>query len=139
MAAQNKTQPNQASVEAYLAAAVDDERRRDLQQLVAMMSRLTGEPPRMWGPAIVGFGQYRYRYASGREDNAPLAAFSSRKPDIAVYLSCDEPRRAELLARLGKHKMGKSCLSIRRLGDVDAQVLEALVVGAMDDARRRYG
>ena len=137
--AENKTQPTDASVDAYLDAAPSDERRRDLRTLAAMMARLTGEAPRMWGPSIVGFGQYRYRYASGREDNAPLAAFSSRKPDLAVYLGCDEPTQPALLPRLGKHRMGKSCLSIRRLADVDLAVLEALVAASIDDARRRHG
>lgn len=131
MATQNKTQPTEASVDAYLDSGVDEERRRDLRVLAQMMSRLTGEPARMWGPAIVGFGQYRYRYPSGREDNAPRAAFSSRKPDIAVYLTPAEASQADLLARLGKHKMGKSCLSIRRLKDVDLAVLESLVANSL--------
>ena len=138
MATQNKTQPNAASVQAYLDAPADEERRGDLRALVAMMSRVTGLPPTMWGPGIVGFGKYRYRYASGREDNAPLAAFSSRKPDIAVYLTPGEPSQATLLPRLGKHKMGKACLYLRRLDDVDLTVLEQLVAEAAATTRAHY-
>ena len=104
-----------------------------------MMSRVTGAPPVMWGGSIVGFDSYHYKYASGREGDAPLAGFSSRKGDISIYLSCDVPPTDALRERLGRHKMGKACLYVRRLEDVDAHVLEQLVAEAAAATRARYG
>jgi len=125
--AANKTLPTPADAQAYLSAIEDPARRADCLALVALMEQVTGAPPVMWGAAIVGFGSYHYRYASGREGDAPLAGFASRKGDISIYLSCDTEARAALLAKLGRHKMGKGCLYVRRLADVDLSVLEELV------------
>lgn len=135
----NKTRPTDASVAGFIAAVEGEERRKDCEALVAMMERVTGQPAVLWGPAIIGCDSYHYRYASGREGDAPLAAFSPRKGDISVYLSCDAAASSGLLARLGRHKMAKACLYIRKLADVDMAVLEQLVVASMADARRRYG
>jgi hypothetical protein len=134
-----KTKPTGVSVTSYLDAIDNEERRRDCDQLVAMMKRVTGCEPRMWGPSIVGFDTYHYRYDSGHEGDMCVAAFSSRRPDISVYLSCDFEAREALLAKLGRHKMGKSCLYIRRLSDVDLDVLERLVVESVADCKQRYG
>lgn len=123
----NKTLPTPADAQAYLSAIEDPVRRADCLALAALMEKVTGEAPVMWGAAIVGFGSYHYRYASGREGDAPLAGFASRKGDISIYLSCDTEARAALLAKLGRHKMGKGCLYVRRLADVDLAVLEELV------------
>ncbi len=129
--AENKTKPSDASVEAYLAAIEDEARREDCRALVKLMSRVSKEPPKMWGASIVGFGSYHYKYASGREGDACRTGFSSRKGDISVYLMTGFEGQAELLARLGKHKMGKACLSIRKLSDVDSKILEQLIAGSM--------
>jgi len=133
----NKTRATEASVEAYLAAIADDERRRDCEALVTLMSRAAKEPPKMWGSSIVGFGSYHYRYESGREGESCLVGFSSRKGDISIYLSTEAPQREALLAKLGRHRMGKGCLYIRSLGEVDAAVLEKLVAGAAAARKRQ--
>lgn len=136
--AENKTKANGASVRDYLDAISDPARRQDCEAIAAMMARVTGAPAVMWGTGIVGFGSYRYRYDSGREGDAPLAAFASRKGDISIYLSCDAPAQEALRERLGRHKMGKSCLYLRRLDDVDGAVLEQMVAEAMADTIARY-
>jgi len=135
--AENKTRPTDADVQAYLGAITDEVRRQDCQTLAAMMERVTGKPPVMWG-SIVGFDSYHYKYDSGREGDAPLAGFASRKADISIYLSCDDPAQAALRERLGRHKMGKACLYVRRLDDVDLGVLEQLVADAAAATRARY-
>ena len=135
----NKTTQNEASVAACLAAIEDEGRRRDCEALSALMSRLTQAPPVMWGTGIVGFDRYHYRYESGREGDAPVIGFSARKGDISVYLSASAPDQEALLARLGRHKMGKACLSLRKLADVDMAVLEQLVAGSMAEVKRLHG
>ncbi|WP_020651923.1 DUF1801 domain-containing protein [Massilia niastensis] len=136
--AANKTVATAASVEAYLSAIADDDRRRDCERLAGLMSRATGAPATMWGAGIVGFGSYHYRYDSGREGDACLVGFAARKGDISIYLSCETPDREALLARLGRHKMGKACLYLRRLDEVDLDVLERLVLDAVAATRQRY-
>jgi len=107
--AQNKTKVTEASVEGYLAAISDDERRRDCEALAKRMAKITGHEPKMWGTSIVGFGSYHYVYESGREGDACVVGFSSRKGDISVYLSPTFPEREALLAKLGKGpRMNKS-------------------------------
>lgn len=138
MASQNKTVATDASVRAYLDAIDDPVRRRDCEALAAMMERLAGAPAVMWGAGIVGFGSYHYRYDSGREGDAPLLGFASRKGDISVYLSCDDAPLASLRDKLGRHKMGKACLYLRRLDDVDQDVLEQMVAHAAATTRARY-
>lgn len=133
-----KTRPTSASVAEHLAKISDPGRRADCDALVAMMSRVTGEPPVLWGPSIVGFGRYRYRYASGHSGESCVTGFAPRKGDISVYLVAASPGQEELLARLGKHKMGKACLYIKRLADVDPRVLERLVTESVAEVRRRY-
>ena len=136
--AENKTKPTDASVAGFIARVDGDERRADCEALVALMQRVTGEPAVLWGDAIIGFGTYHYRYASGHQGDAPLAGFSPRKGDISVYLSCDAAASTALLAKLGRHRIGKSFLYLRRLADVDMAVLEQLVVASMEDVRQRY-
>jgi hypothetical protein len=92
----------------------------------------------MWGPSIVGFGSYHYKYASGREGDSPLAGFSSRKGDLTLYLASGYPGYAELLSKLGRHKTGKSCLYIRKLSDVDLNILEQLVIESVADGKRQH-
>jgi len=137
--AENKTKATGASVESYIAAIQDEDRRRDCAALSRLMARATGEPAKMWGPGIVGFGSYHYKYESGREGDSCIVGFSSRKPDISVYLVAEFPGRDALLSKLGKHKMAKACLSIRKLADVDLKILEKLVVASATQRKSNVG
>jgi hypothetical protein len=131
----NKTRPTDASVAAFVAGLADERQRADSERLIALMSKVTGEPAIMWGPSIIGFGSYHYRYASGREGDTPLVGFSPRKTALTLYASAGEDERADLLARLGPHKVGKSCVYVKRLSDVDEQVLADLVRAGVAYAR----
>lgn len=135
----NKTIATQVPVSDYLAAITDPQRRADCEQLQKMMQDISGFDAVMWGPAIVGFGQYHYRYDSGREGDMCVVGFSSRKTDISIYLLAEDEQQQQLLAQLGKHKMGKSCLSVRRLSDVNLQALEQLLRGSVAAMQQRYG
>lgn len=138
MAAANKTQPTDASIQAYIDSRANERQQADCQALMALLAELTGESPRMWGPSIVGYGSYRYTYDSGRSGDAPLAAFAIRGRDLVLYLDCESAPQAELLARLGKHRMGKSCLYVKQLADLDGEVLRQLVANSVAEVRRRY-
>lgn len=137
--AEAKTKPTAASVAAYLAAIEDPKRRADCEAIGQIMRQVTGQQPRMWGTGIVGFGHYRYTYASGHSGESCQTGFAARKGDISVYLVAEGPDQQALLARLGKHKMGKACLYLRRLDDIDLPVLEALIAGSVAAVRQRYG
>jgi len=136
---ENKTKLTDASVEGYIAAIDDESRRTDCETLAKLMAKATKQKPKMWGSSIVGFGSYHYKYDSGREGDSPLTGFSSRKGDISIYLTASFPGQDEVLSRLGRHKMGKVCLCIRKLEDVDVNLLEQLVVGSVAEVKRRYG
>jgi len=136
--AENKTLPTGQTVDDFLARVPDAGRRADAQALRATMERLSGEPAAMWGPSIVGFGEYRYRYDSGREGGMARIGFSPRAKETVVYLVDGFARRAELLARLGPHRTGKSCLYIRRLADTDPAVLEELIRDSLAYVREKY-
>ena len=135
-----KTKPTIVSVASHMAAIDDEPRRKDCTALAAMMKRATGCAPRMWGPSIVGFDSYHYRYESGHEGDACLVGFASGKAAISIYLvpGYDEPATQALLQQLGTHKVGKACLYIKRLADVQLPVLEQLVQNAVAETRRRY-
>jgi len=135
--ADNKTKPNKLSVAAFIDALPDQTRRADAKALVKLMQRATGEKPKMWGPAIIGFGSYHYRYDSGREGDMPLLGFSPRKAATVLYRMTVFNDSEALLAKLGKHTTGKGCLYIKRLADVDQQVLEALAVKSIAAIRSR--
>lgn len=131
-------QPTDRSVTEFLTQLDDARKRADSNALVAMM-RVTGEMPRLWGRDIVGFGQVHYKYASGTEGEAPLAAFSPRKAAFSIYLWLeDSDERHNLLSRLGKHRMGKGCLYVKRLEQVDTKVLEQLVRTSAHAAKAAY-
>ncbi len=131
---ENKTKPTAVSVTAFIDAIENETRRKDARTLLALLRRITGEKPVMWGPSIVGFGKRHYRYATGREGDAPIAGFSPRKANLVFHLAhC--PERDALLARLGKHKTGVGCLYVNKLADVDMAVLEELVVKSVAHAR----
>ena len=124
--------PTPADVDAFIDAVPNQHRRSDVRELCELMRSVTDEPPVMWGPSIVGFGSYHYRYESGRTGDAPLAGFSPRKANLVVYLVGGfEDRYPRLLDKLGPHKTGKACLYLKRLGDVDLDVLRQLVERSM--------
>lgn len=134
-----KTKPTAADVDAYLAAkAGSDEQRADCQALKALLGRVTQQPPTMWGPSIVGYGRYRYTYESGRTGESCLTGFAVRGKDLVVYLVAEGAEQQALLARLGKHKMGKACLYFRRLADLDVEVLQRLVSASVAEIQRRH-
>jgi hypothetical protein len=129
---ENKTKPTKVSVMAFINAVEDPTRRADAKALVNLMKDATGEKPAMWGPSIVGFGSYHYKYETGREGDMPLVGFSPRKPATVLY----GLRRAEdLLPKLGKHTTGKGCVYIKKLADVDAAVLKKMIVESVAAAK----
>ena len=136
--AELKTKPTGAGVDAFIDAVPDPQRREDARKLRDMMERLSGEPAAMWGPSIIGFGRYRYKYDSGHEGEMARSGFSPRARELVVYIAGGFPRHQALMDRLGKHRTGKSCLYIRRLSDVDESVLEALVAESLAYMREKY-
>lgn len=137
--AENKTKATEASVEGYISAIEDETRRKDCEALTRLMTRATKQEPKMWGTSIVGFGSYHYKYESGREGDSCLVGFSSRKGDISVYLVANFPGLEQLLSKLGRYRLGKGCLYIRKLSEVDLGVLEQLIVGTVAERKRIYG
>jgi hypothetical protein len=135
---QNKTVPTVLSVDAFIDAVADDNQRADAKAIAAMMERLSGEKPAMWGPSIIGFGRYHYKYDSGREGEMCRIGFSPRKGQTVVYLIDGYAGKDAQLTRLGKHKTGKSCLYIKRLSDVDAGVLEAMIADSLAHMDAKY-
>ena len=135
---ENKTKPTQLSVAAFIDALTDQTKRADAKALVQLMQRATGEKPKMWGPSIIGFGSYHYKYDSGREGDMPVAGFSPRKAATVLYGITGFSGAEALLAKLGKHTTGKGCLYIRKLADVDRKVLEELAGMAVTAARARH-
>ena len=136
--AELKTKQTQASVEEYLDTIEDPGRRADCAAISAMMKKVTKFEPRMWGPSIVCFGSYHYRYETGHEGDSCLAGFSFRKPEIVVYIAEGFESREKLLQELGKHRTGKVCIYFKRLTDIDVRVLEKLVRASVTEVRRRY-
>ncbi len=134
--ADNKTKPTKLSVAEFVDGITDETRRADAKALVKLMQSASGEKPKMWGPSIIGFGSHHYRYESGREGDMPLVGFSPRKAATVLYVA-GLSDSAALLAKLGKHTTGKGCLYIKKLADVDQQVLEALVVKSVGARRAR--
>ncbi len=130
--AETKTKETGKSIETFLEGIEDEQRRNDARVFLDLMKRITGESPKMWGDSIVGFGRYHYRYESGHEGDTCLTGFAPRKNEFSIYLNgtyfpgMDE-KRQRLLDRLGKHRMGKACLYVKRASDIDIEVLEELV------------
>jgi hypothetical protein len=135
-----KTQVTAVSVASYLANIGDEVRRQDCKALAALMQGVSGCAPKMWGPSIVGFDSYHYRYDSGHEGDSCLLGFSSGKAQISIYMVAgyEATETQALLAQLGKHKLGKACLYIKRLADVKLPVLEELLTRSAAETRHRY-
>ena len=136
--AEAKTKPTEVSVDAFLAGVEDDVRREDGRTVLALMQEVTGEQPRMWGPSMVGFGSYHYRYDSGHEGDSFIVGFSPRKKELSLYIMPGVERYADQLDRLGRHRTGVSCLYVKRLADIDMAVLREMVELSVADMRRRY-
>ena len=135
--AENKTKPTKVSVTAFIEALTDQTRRADARALVKLMQSATGERPKMWGPSIIGFGSYHYKYDSGREGDMPIIGFSPRKAATVLYNVCGFSGSEALRAKLGKHTTGKGCLYSKKLGEVDQQILETLVLKSVGAMRAR--
>lgn len=133
-----KTKPTAASIPDYIASRANAGQQADCKALMAMLRKVTGQSPKLWGPSIVGYGTYRYTYASGQSGEWPLAGFAIRGRELVLYLLAETDTQKALLARLGKHKMGKSCLYFKRLADLDTAVLEQLLVDSVAEVKRRH-
>ena len=135
---ETKTKPTGESVDAYLASKASPDQLADCKTIMSVCKRVTKQPAKMWGPSIVGYGSYTYKYESGHSGDACLVGFAVRGKEFVVYIIAESPEQVELLAKLGKHKMGKVCLYFKRLADLDVKVLEALIAGSVAEVRRRY-
>ncbi len=136
--AENKTVETDASVAAFLDIVADPAQRADAGVIIDLMTRISGHPPKMWGGAIIGFGSYHYRYDSGREGDMCRIGLSPRKGKTVVYIVDGFPHYDQILARLGKHKIGKSCLYIKKLSDIDKGALEEIVTLSYAAMQERY-
>jgi hypothetical protein len=132
MSKQNKTQLNEGSVFDFLNSVENEKKRDDAFKICEIMNDITGHPPKMWGQSIVGFGQYHYKYASGREGDFMAVGFSPRKANLTLYIMAGFDRYDELMAALGKYKTGKSCLYVKKLEDVNMDVLKTLIKESYD-------
>ncbi|HZK35464.1 MAG TPA: DUF1801 domain-containing protein [Aeromicrobium sp.] len=131
----NKTQPHAGDVFAFLDRLKDPVKRADSDRLISIMTKASGDRATMWGPSIIGFGSYHYRYASGREGDAPAIGFSPRSNAISVYITGSNELRGDVLARFGKHKVGKGCIYVKRFSDIDESVLDELIEDGLALAR----
>lgn len=136
--AELKTKVNNASVDKFIKGIKDEQVRKDCIQITDIMKKATKAEPRMWGTSIVGFGIYHYKYASGREGDWFLAGFSPRKQNLTLYIMSGFDEYDGLLKKLGKHSIGKSCLYIKRLEDVDVKVLKELVVKSVEHMQKTH-
>lgn len=135
---ENKNKPTTIKPEAFIEANTDAGRRHECQLLLEMMSRITGEPPRMWGDSMIGFGQYHYKYESGREGDFFLAGFAPRKQNLSIYIMPGLAQYEGLMTQLGKYKTGVSCLYVKRLADIDLHALESLISASVEWMRSKY-
>lgn len=133
-----KTVPTDADVNAFINAIENADRREDTRAVVAIMERITGSPPVMWGDSIIGFDTYHYKYASGREGDWPLSAVSPRKTALTIYVMAGFSKYPKLMANLGKYKIGSSCLYLKKLSDADPAVLENLITRSVEHMKTAY-
>ena len=126
--AKNKTTETESSVTDFINSFVDNEaKRNDAFELVQIMNQATGFEPKMWGPSIIGFGSYHYKYASGHEGDAPLVGFSPRKDAFSFYVYLTDENKEELLPNFGKHKVAKACVYFKKLADIDPEILKKMI------------
>lgn len=138
MASEPKTKPTDVPVADFIAAVENPTRRADAEAVCALLEEISGEPPTMWGPSIVGFGRYHYRYASGHEGDAPRLGFSPRKAQTVLYVMGDFEGQDDLVARLGKVKTSVACLYVNRLDQIDMDVLREMATRSLAANRQRY-
>jgi hypothetical protein len=136
--AENKTKKTELSVENFINTVENEQKRKDSRELMAMMKKITGKEPRMWGSSLVGFGTYHYKYASGREGDFFITGFSPRKTALTVYIMPGFEPYPELMDQLGPYKTGKSCLYLKNLDTIDRKVLEKLIRQSVKDMRKKY-
>lgn len=137
--AENKTKETEDSVIEFINSIENEQKRKDSFELIRIFQEVSGFEPKMWGPSIIGFGNYHYKYDSGHEGDAPLTGFSPRKAAISLYFSCDiEGQQADLLSQLGKYKNGKSCVYINKLSDVKEEIIKALAKESIHFIREKY-
>ncbi|MBV6641301.1 MAG: DUF1801 domain-containing protein [Cyclobacteriaceae bacterium] len=136
--ATNKTQPNDSNVNAFLDSVAEDKKRADSFKLLKIMQEITSESPKMWGSSIIGFGNYHYKYESGREGDFFIVGFSPRKQNLTLYIMPGFERYEKLMADLGKYKTGKSCLYIKSLDDVDMKILKELISNSVSYMNKKY-
>lgn len=133
--AENKTKQTKASVDKFISAIKDENIQKDCYSIIKIMKSVTKEEPKMWGPSIIGFGSYHYKYASGREGDICIAGFSPRKQNLTIYLEPGFEKQKALLEKLGKHKTSKVCLYIKSLKDVDVKILKDLIANSVKGLR----
>lgn len=136
--AKNKTTETQNSVTDFINAVENDVKRNDAFELLKIMQEITGFGPKMWGPSIIGFGSYHYKYESGHEGDAPLAGFSPRKTAMTVYFYLPEKEREPLLSKLGKHTSSKACIYIKKLADIDIETLKEIILLSLQYTKKLY-
>ena len=136
--AENKTKVNDASVDAFLHKVADEQKRDDSFTLVKLFEEVTGEPAKMWGTAIVGFGSYHYKYESGREGDSALVGFSPRAQNLTLYVALGNGVNDDLLKKLGKHTTGKGCLYIKRLSDVDMDTVKKIIANSYKTMKKQH-
>ena len=136
--AKNKTTETNSSVTEFVNKVENEVKRNDSFKLIEIIKSITGFEPKMWGPAIIGFGNYHYKYESGHEGDAPLAGFSPRKDSLVLYFAPEFENREVLLSQLGKHRSSKSCVYVKKLGDIDIKILEIMIVNSMTHTTKLY-
>lgn len=136
--AKNKTTATESSVVDFVNAIDDEVKRNDAFELIKIMQNISGFEAKMWGPSIIGFGSYHYKYASGHEGDAPLAGFSPRKAAISLYVYLSDKKREELLSKLGKHKSAKACIYIKKLSDVDLDIVKEMIKISLELTLKLY-
>lgn len=133
-----KTTETAKDVNEFISKVTDETKRDDSFRMIDIFRKITDADPKMWGPSIIGFGHYHYKYASGHEGDMPIAAFSPRKDSMVLYLHPVFPKREELLKKLGKHKVGKACVYFKKLNDIDVPVMEKMIVASMKQTKKEY-
>jgi len=136
--AKNKTTETNSSVTEFVNKVENEVKRNDSFKLIEIFKSITGFEPKMWGPTIIGFGNYHYKYESGHEGEAPLAGFSPRKDSLVLYFASEYENREVLLSQLGKHKSSKACVYVKKLSDIDIKILQTMIVNSMNYARKLY-
>lgn len=136
--AENKTKETKASVDKFIGSIREEVIRKDCYQLIELMKSVTKEEPKMWGPSIIGFGTYHYKYTSGREGDMCLTGFSPRKQNITIYLMGGFEKQKTQLKKLGKHKIGKACLYLKSLNEVDQKILKEMIVNSINYMKKAY-